>query len=198
MSDDYDPIAAGAHCPDCPLNKTVVVPPEGRSDARIVVVGEGPGREEIIRRRPFIGASGRLLEEMLDSAGVTRSQVWITNATLCRPFTPGVQGQKSHDLTTLLAWVRVQNKAARKAGKPLMLSPVDACRPRLLRELARLEQRALTLGLPNGLVVLSLGNHATHSLTGKMGVQKLRGSPVRCTVTDGQIAPHWDPRPEGV
>jgi len=187
----------GALCASCPLKSQVVVPPEGREDARIVVVGESPGREEVIRRRPFIGASGRLLEDMLETVNVRREQMWITNTILCRPFAPGVPGLKQHEMGAMLAWVRVHNRALVKANEPTILSPIEACRPRLLRELAHLERRAQTVGLPNGLVVLSLGNYATHALTGKIGVGKLRGSPVPCRITDDSITAQWDPRPRG-
>jgi DNA polymerase len=61
------------------------VPGEGLAHADIMFVGEGPGFHENQQGRPFVGAAGQFLEELLDSIGLKREQVFITNVVKCRP-----------------------------------------------------------------------------------------------------------------
>ena len=70
------------HCRRCELweNATQGVVGEGPRDARILLVGEQPGDEEDIQGRPFVGPAGRLLRELLDEAGLSPSQAFMTNA----------------------------------------------------------------------------------------------------------------------
>jgi DNA polymerase len=74
-------------CPKCKLSRTRknAVPGEGQLAAKIMFVGEAPGRSEDDKGRPFVGAAGRILDEMLAKAGIQRSQVFITNVVKCRP-----------------------------------------------------------------------------------------------------------------
>lgn len=58
---------------------------EGDADAEIVFIGEAPGKQEDIQGRPFVGASGRFLNEMLATASMERSDVYITNIVKYRP-----------------------------------------------------------------------------------------------------------------
>jgi len=74
-------------CRRCELSRarTRAVPGEGRADAQIMFVGEGPGGEEDAQGRPFVGAAGRLLTNLLRTIGVDRREVFITNVVKCRP-----------------------------------------------------------------------------------------------------------------
>lgn len=74
-------------CTLCPLHKTATrgVPGEGNPDAEILFVGEGPGQKEDELGRPFVGAAGQLLEELLRHIGLTRSDVYIANVLKHRP-----------------------------------------------------------------------------------------------------------------
>lgn len=75
-------------CTLCPLaaGRTTVVFGEGDPDAGLMVVGEGPGREEDLQGRPFVGRSGQLLDKLLlEEAGLRREQVYIANVVKCRP-----------------------------------------------------------------------------------------------------------------
>jgi uracil-DNA glycosylase len=76
-----------ASCTDCGLcgTRTQAVPGEGPTDAEVMFVGEGPGFHEDQQARPFVGPAGKLLEELLASAGLRRSDVYITNVVKCRP-----------------------------------------------------------------------------------------------------------------
>ena len=74
-------------CTKCELhkNRKKAVPGEGPIDAKIMFVGEGPGQNEDEQGRPFVGAAGKLLTELLESIGIKRSDVFITNVVKCRP-----------------------------------------------------------------------------------------------------------------
>jgi uracil-DNA glycosylase len=74
-------------CPDCRLceTRTQAVPGEGPEDARIMFIGEGPGFNEDRTGRPFVGAAGKFLDQLLGTAGLRREQVFIGNVVKCRP-----------------------------------------------------------------------------------------------------------------
>jgi len=74
-------------CPRCELarTRTKAVPGEGDSNAQIMLIGEGPGWHEDQQGRPFVGAAGKFLNELLAIAGVDRESVFITNLVKCRP-----------------------------------------------------------------------------------------------------------------
>lgn len=74
-------------CTRCGLYKgrQNTVPGEGSEKARIMLVGEAPGREEDIQGRPFVGRSGRILDEILENAGLRRGDLFITSVVKCRP-----------------------------------------------------------------------------------------------------------------
>jgi uracil-DNA glycosylase family 4 len=74
-------------CPKCRLaeHRTHAVPGEGPADARLMVVGEGPGAKEDETGRPFVGRAGELLTEILAAIGMPRETVFICNIVKCRP-----------------------------------------------------------------------------------------------------------------
>jgi DNA polymerase len=74
-------------CEKCELHRTRTksVPGEGPADARVMLIGEAPGWNEDQQGRPFVGAAGKFLEELLAKAGMTRSEVFITNVVKSRP-----------------------------------------------------------------------------------------------------------------
>ncbi|MBE0447734.1 MAG: uracil-DNA glycosylase [Actinobacteria bacterium] len=75
-------------CKLCPLaeqGRTQVVFGDGNPDADIMFVGEGPGFYEDRQGKPFVGAAGKLLTQLLESIGLTREDVYITNVVKCRP-----------------------------------------------------------------------------------------------------------------
>jgi uracil-DNA glycosylase family protein len=69
-------------CTRCPLykNATQAVPGIGATQARIMLVGEQPGDQEDIQGKPFVGPAGRVLDEALEAAGLSRGDCFITNA----------------------------------------------------------------------------------------------------------------------
>lgn len=74
-------------CTACHLHKgrTIGVPGEGNPHADIMFIGEGPGKTENETGRPFVGAAGKLLEQLLASIGLSREDVFIGNVVKCRP-----------------------------------------------------------------------------------------------------------------
>ncbi len=74
-------------CTKCPLCKTrkMSVPGDGSAHARIMFIGEAPGRSEDLRGRPFAGSAGKKLDDALKFAGLLRDSVYITNVVKCRP-----------------------------------------------------------------------------------------------------------------
>ncbi len=74
-------------CDRCRLaaGRTNAVPGEGHPDTEVVFVGEGPGQNEDRQGRPFVGAAGTLLEQLLGMIGWQRDEVFITNVVKCRP-----------------------------------------------------------------------------------------------------------------
>lgn len=79
--------AAIRSCRDCALceTRTNAVPGEGAFSAELMFIGEGPGFNEDRQGRPFVGAAGQFLNELLASIGLRREDVFITNMVKCRP-----------------------------------------------------------------------------------------------------------------
>ena len=74
-------------CSKCVLRSTcsMVVSGEGNADAKIMFIGEGPGKKEDELGRPFVGAAGKFLDEMLGAIKLKREDVYIANVVKCRP-----------------------------------------------------------------------------------------------------------------
>ncbi len=85
-------------CTNCPLHhsRKMAVPGEGPADAEIMLIGEGPGFHENEQGRPFVGAAGNFLNELLAQAGLKRTDVWIGNVVKCRP--PGNRDPQPEEL----------------------------------------------------------------------------------------------------
>ena len=85
-------------CTRCGLStgRTNAVPGEGPDNAPIMLVGEGPGQQEDRFGRPFVGPAGQFLNELLEHAGLTREEVFITNIVKCRP--PGNRSPKPEEI----------------------------------------------------------------------------------------------------
>lgn len=72
-------------CPDLATTATQLVFGEGNPDANIVFIGEAPGKQEDLHGKPFVGAAGRFLDEMLASINLSREDIYITNIVKYRP-----------------------------------------------------------------------------------------------------------------
>lgn len=85
------------------LSRKKAVPGEGPSNAEIILVGEGPGFYENEQGRPFVGPAGNFLNELLQKAGVSRGDVFITNVVKCRP--PGNRDPLPDELSACNAFL---------------------------------------------------------------------------------------------
>jgi DNA polymerase len=85
-------------CKRCKLceGRTHIVFGSGNASAEVVVIGEGPGADEDAQGLPFVGRAGQLLTKMLASVNLSRDEVFITNAVLCRP--PGNRNPEPDEL----------------------------------------------------------------------------------------------------
>ena len=75
------------HCQNCPLaaGRKNIVFGEGNPQARLMFIGEGPGYEEDLSGRPFVGKAGQLLNKMIAAMQFSREEVYIANVVKCRP-----------------------------------------------------------------------------------------------------------------
>jgi len=86
-------------CQKCSLyhSRKLAVPGEGPASSEVMFIGEGPGFHENEQGRPFVGAAGNFLNELLTEAGLKRPNVWIGNVVKCRP--PGNRDPLPEELT---------------------------------------------------------------------------------------------------
>jgi DNA polymerase len=74
-------------CKKCDLWRTRsnTVPGSGSIDADILFIGEAPGRNEDLQGKPFVGRAGKILDELLESIGMQRDEIYVSNVLKCRP-----------------------------------------------------------------------------------------------------------------
>jgi DNA polymerase len=141
--------AASKGCQGCDLFKlgTQTVFGEGPSTAHVLIVGEQPGDAEDRAGKPFVGPSGKLLDRALDRAGITRDDVYVTNAV-------------KH-----FKWAK-DARSGRRIHKTPSVGEVRACFPWLQQEIALIKPR----------VIVCLGATAAKALLGRtFSVTKRRG-----------------------
>lgn len=119
LTELYKEIAA---CQRCELAKgrTHTVPGEGPENAEIMFIGEAPGFHEDRQGRPFVGAAGKFLDELLASIGLTREDVYIGNVIKCRP--PGNRDPQPDEIA---------------ACKPFLDKQIELIQPKLIVTLGR-------------------------------------------------------------
>ncbi|MDD3607372.1 MAG: uracil-DNA glycosylase [Candidatus Moranbacteria bacterium] len=97
-------------CKKCRLSQTRnnVVPGEGNQKAEIMFIGEGPGKNEDEQGKPFVGAAGKFLDEMLQLIGFRREDIYIANVVKCRP--PGNRDPLPDETEACWPWLELQLK----------------------------------------------------------------------------------------
>ncbi len=113
-------ITACQLCPELVAGRHLVVPGEGPEDAEIMFIGEAPGFNEDKQGRPFVGAAGGFLNELLGSIGLDRSQVYIANVIKCRPANN--RDPRPEEIDNCNAWLERQ---------------IEIIRPRMIVTLGR-------------------------------------------------------------
>jgi uracil-DNA glycosylase len=140
-------------CERCPLAKgrTNVVFGAGNADAELMFVGEAPGHHEDLQGLPFVGRAGKLLDELLADAGMTRGEVWICNVLKCQP--PGNRDPQPDE--------------------------IDSCKPYLMRQIELIEPKVVcTLG-NFATKLLTRSSRGITSVHGRPQVHELGGRTVR-------------------
>lgn len=105
-------------CTRCRLSKsrTQVVPGTGPCNAKIVFIGEAPGKDEDLKGEPFVGRAGKILDAALAEAGVGRDQVYIANLVKCRP--PGNRRPRKDEVSACARFLESELRE---------ISPVVVC-----------------------------------------------------------------------
>ncbi len=95
-------------CKNCPLYKTRTYPVigQGSHQTKILFCGEAPGLSEDKTGRPFCGAAGRVLDELLESTGIRREEIYICNILKCRP--PGNRNPKKEEIEACTPYLERQ------------------------------------------------------------------------------------------
>jgi DNA polymerase len=116
-------------CRRCKLwkHRQNIVFGEGSSDAALMFIGEGPGREEDIHARPFVGDAGKLLTKMIIKMGMKREGVYIANIVKCRP--PSNRNPEEDEIA---------------ACRPFVEKQVEIINPDVIMSLGRISANALT------------------------------------------------------
>jgi uracil-DNA glycosylase family 4 len=115
-------------CTRCKLcgNRKNIVFGEGFPEAELMFVGEGPGRDEDIQARPFVGSAGKLLTSLIEKMGMTREGVYIANIVKCRP--PNNRDPEEDEIATCRLFVERQ---------------IEIIRPKVIITLGRVSTQAL-------------------------------------------------------
>lgn len=105
LSDLIDRMAS---CTRCGLHRTRtnIVFGEGNPSSRLMFVGEGPGRDEDLQGRPFVGRAGMLLTKIIEAMGLKRADVYIANIVKCRP--PGNRNPEPDEISECLPYLEKQ------------------------------------------------------------------------------------------
>jgi len=110
LTDLAGQIASCMRCAELATTRRSTVPGQFPSSARLLLVGEAPGADEDEQGQPFVGRSGRLLDELLDQVGVARAEVAVANVVKCRP--PGNRTPKPAEIDACRPFLRGQISAA--------------------------------------------------------------------------------------
>ncbi len=131
------------HCQRCDLKlarKNVVVG-TGTLEAKILFIGEAPGRSEDLKGQPFVGSAGRILNTLLEQNGMNREDIYITNVVKCRPPEN-----------------RVPKQYERDACHPYLQKQLDVIKPKLIVLLGKTASetmlgRRVEMGSEHGTIV---------------------------------------------
>ena len=108
---------------------------EGKQDnPLLMLIGEAPGEQEVLLRRPFVGKAGKNLDAFLGVLGIEREKIYITNAVKIRPTKTSAKGRISN---------RPPTQKEREAFIPWLMAEVDCVSPRILVTLGNTPLRSL-------------------------------------------------------
>lgn len=164
------------------MTLNIQVRPTGPTGARIMIVGDCPGEQEILRGEPFVGAAGVELTRMLHDAGIMRSECFITNVARSRPFANDIEN-----------WICTTKKdTTTRSLDPDWSWVADKFVHREISDGIDLLRREIELVKPN--VIIALGNLAFWALTSRWGIGDWRGSVLPCGLVPGcKVVPSYPP-----
>ena len=113
-------------CSELAATRTTVVFGAGKADAELMFVGEAPGANEDLQGLPFVGAAGKLLEQLLGDIGLSRSEVFIANVLKCRP--PGNRDPQPGEIENC---------------KPYLVRQIELIQPRVICTLGNFATKLL-------------------------------------------------------
>ncbi|PSO44194.1 uracil-DNA glycosylase [Candidatus Saccharibacteria bacterium SW_7_54_9] len=120
LAEIADRISQDNICPELAEHATQLVFGDGNPDADIVFIGEGPGKNEDQQGRPFVGAAGKFLDEMLEQIDMARGEVYITNIIKYRP--PDNRDPRPDEINAFM---------------PYLLEQIEVIEPQLIATLGR-------------------------------------------------------------
>jgi DNA polymerase-1 len=151
------------------------VPPVGPLNAKIIALGESPGREEFIKGEPFVGTAGQTLNDLLGAVGIERSEVYITNT-----WKGEIRGDKDD------FFFKKTGK-----GKKLQVQPTDEYMQGIMELLGEIQQVREAGG---GNVIVPMGNYALWACIQELGITSYRGSILEHTLYPGlKVIPTMHP-----
>ena len=109
MYDNWEQLEESINnCKKCRLckNRNNIVFGEGNKSAKLMFIGEGPGADEDIQGRPFVGKAGKLMNMAFEAVGIERKDVYITNIVKCRP--PSNRNPENDEAMACLDYLRNQ------------------------------------------------------------------------------------------
>lgn len=178
----------------------MIVRPDGPTNAKIMIVGEAPGADEETAGIPFVGASGKELNRMLQEAGISRSECFVTNVCRTRP--------PKNDIELYLRKPTRFTKKVTKADAKRIALGIDPYKfvhlrdklvdPKVMSGYTTLREE-ISLVRPN--LIIPVGNLSMWALTGHWGITKWRGSmlhtdfsPAPIGTGSGDINPLYRPK----
>lgn len=106
-----DKVSRCKKCQELVVNRIKTVPGEGNPNAKIVLIGEGPGQSEAEQGIPFVGRAGKLLNNILQACNLKREEVYILNIVKCRP--PGNRTPLPEEVKNCRPFLDLQLKVIR-------------------------------------------------------------------------------------
>ena len=141
------------------MGPVLTVPPDGNLECRIAIVGEAPGTQEVRLQKPFVGPAGQLLNDLLRTAGINRSQCYITNVVKEQPYKNNIS-----------PFINLN-----RTGFP--------CSDKY-KEYVEMLKEELSQCTAN--IIIAFGNVALYALTDMTGITKRRGSIYKSTLIRGK------------
>lgn len=106
----------------------------GRQNGGIVLIGEAPGKDEVVAGKPFVGKAGKILDTFLEKTGIAREELFITNTVKLRPYKVSAKGTKSN---------RPPNAAELALCRDCLFAELSALAPRLVVTLGNTPLKAV-------------------------------------------------------